>query len=766
MERVSVASGVPNSSGEIDMRISQIGLFVAYLPVFALAEETSDVVFPPDSGVVHVTAYGAVPDDGQDDTAAIQAALERHPSGNHIFYFPKGVYHISETLKPARDDGVTKRNVFQGQNRQTTILQLKDNLGHEDAVIDFRSGPAQFFRNAVRDLTIDIGKGNPQATGLKFNASNQGTIANVTIRSSEGNGRIGLDMRHSDEVGPLLVRDLEVIGFEVGIWTGWQTASQTFDNITLRNQSQFGWVNEASQSVFAHRVRSINQVPAIWNASWKLPGNGQGKFVLVDAHLQGRGEAKKVAAIRNQKAMYVRDVSAPGYRMALHNSQVGFRGNGSLAGPTIEEYWANGSVESRRGGPFQLFPSPDRALRLPIRSAPVASLDSDVKKWDGPQHHGGVANDGKDDSRALQAAIDSGATTVYLPRGTWNIDGKVILRGKVQRLLGTEAHIGGRGQIVIADGSPQAVVIERLQGGGVTYEHASRRTAIFRHLLGWTYKAVIDQPGDVYVEDVVGAPVVFRRQNVWARQLDIEGNIEDQPEIAAKLVNEGGRVWILGFKTEDDGAHILTCDGGQTELLGALHVGDSTKGPRYITEDASFSAAVSKGGNDLVWETRGGETRSGRIGLADLYTAFGPEAVDEIFCDNAYEKHVQIVGEWESVTSPPGGFVEHDFLQAKPGSDGHVTFQFPIKRGGRYEVALRWIDQISSPIRYSTKVPVEVIHANGTQKLSLNQQQKGGQWNVLGSFSFLANSEAKIVIRAQGAEGYVQADAVRLRRRP
>lgn len=615
------------------MKSVLITIGLALLPSIAHGENNREIVFPKDSGVIDVADHGAAPDDGRDDTAAIQQALDEHPSGNHIFYFRSGVYHISGTLQPAKDDGVTKRSIFQGQNRAKTVLRLADDLNHEGAVIDFRSGPAQFFRNAVRDLTIEIGRGNPQASGLNFNASNQGTVSNVTIRSADGTGRIGLDMRHSGEVGPLFVRDVEIVGFEVGIWTGWQTASQTFQDVTLRHQSRFGWVNEASQSVFAHRIRSENAVPAIWNAPWRLPGNGQGKFLLVDAVLQGVGDAQKVAAIRNHKSMYVRDVRTPGYKAALDGRQIGFRGNGSVSGLAIEEYWANGSGERRRGEPFQLFPSPDRSLRLPIVDAPVAKLEPELSKWSGPQKYGGIANDGKDDSRAIQAAVDSGATTVYLPRGTWNIDDRVILRGNVQRLLGTEATIAGQGTIVIADGNPESVVVERLQSGRITYEHASRRTAVFRHLLGWRYGASIADPGDVFVEDVVGVPVVFRRQNVWARQLDIEGNIEGNTEgtiaagepIEAKLVNDGGRVWILGFKTEDDGTHILTRNGGQTELLGALHVGDSTTGPRFITENAQFSAAVTKGGGALVRETRGGETRNGHLGHADLYTAFAEE---------------------------------------------------------------------------------------------------------------------------------------------
>jgi len=748
------------------MRFLHLCFAAVGLQISVAAAADFEVVFPADSGVVNVTDYGATPDDAKDDTAGIQKALDAHPSGNHIFYFPNGEYLISQTLRPALDDGVTKRNIFQGQSRRKTVLRLKDDLDHADAVIDFRAGPAQFFRNAVRNLTIDIGRGNPQASGLKFNASNQGTVAHVTIRSPAGQGQVGLDMRHSDEVGPLLVRDIEVVGFEVGIWTGWQTASQTFENVMLRGQRRIGWVNEASQSVFAHRVRSENEGTAIWNAPWKLPGSGQGKFVLVDAVLQGVGKAKNASAIRNQKAMYVRNVQAPGYHRAFNNTQVAFRGNGSLDGETIEEYWANGAAEKRRGGPFQLFPSPDCSLQLPIQDAPAPPLEQDLARWDGPHRHGGKADDGKDDSRALQAAIDSGATTVYLPRGTWTLDGEITLGGKVQRLLGSEAHIAGRGKIRIVEQGPPAVVIERLQGGGITYEHACGRTVVFRHLLGWTYRAATDKPGDVYVEDVVGAPVVFRRQNVWARQLDIEGDIEDDPGIEAKLVNDGGRVWILGFKTEDDGTHILTRNGGRTELLGALHVGGATKGPRFITEEAHFAAAVAKGGTDQVRETRGGETREGNIGKADLYTAFGPDASEALYVDNADTEQLEVTGEWSSVASPPGGFAGSDLLRASPEATGRVVFKVPVDRSGRYEVALRWINQISSPIRYAKNVTVEIVHADGKHKQTVNQQRGGGRWNPLGEFRFTPDAEARVIVHAAGAEGYVQADAVRLKRLP
>jgi hypothetical protein len=726
----------------------------------------SDIVFPADGGVIVVTAYGAMPNDGRDDTAAIRKALDEHPSGNHIVYFPNGHYLISQTLRPALDDGVTKRNIFQGQSREGTVLKLRDGLGHDDAVIDYRGGPAQFFRNAVRDLTIDIGRGNPKATGLKFNASNQGTVRNVTIRSADGAGRTGLDLRHSGEVGPLLVKDLLVVGFDVGIWSGWQTASQTFEDVTLRHQRTFGWVNEASQSVFAHRVRSVGEVPAIWNAQYQLPGDGQGKFLLVDAVLRGKGRASQVEAIRNGKAMYLRDVRAPGYKRVLTNAQRGFRGNGSVHGERIEEYWANGSAENRRGGPFQLFPSPDQSLRLAIEAAPAVPWESDLSRWAGPHHHGGTANDGEDDTAALQAAVDSGAGTVYLPRGRWRIDGTVVLRGAVERLLGTEAHVAGRGTVRIGPGRPEVVAIERLQGGGITWEHASGRTVIFRHLLGWTYKSSVEQPGDVFIEDVVGAPVVFRRQRVWARQLDIEGDIEDRDGVEAKLVNDGGSVWILGFKTEDDGTHIITRNGGETELLGALHVGAATQLPQYITEEARFAAAITNGGPGRVRETRQGTTRTGRIGHADLYTAFGFDAVDVIYVDNADEEGVEIAGEWKAVTSAPGGFCEGNLLRGSRKRARFVAFTAKVPRPGPYEVAARWINDISDPIAYATNARIDVVHAEGVETVRVNQRRGGGQWNALGVFPIEPRQPVKVIVRTDGANGHVQADAIRVRPAP
>jgi hypothetical protein len=82
--------------------------------------------------------YGAKPDDGIDDTAAIQKALDdgrRDANGNPLFsvpdqynglpkalYLPAGTYDVSDTI-----DWVGCNVTLQGQGSGKTVIRLKDN---------------------------------------------------------------------------------------------------------------------------------------------------------------------------------------------------------------------------------------------------------------------------------------------------------------------------------------------------------------------------------------------------------------------------------------------------------------------------------------------------------------------------------------------------------------------------------------------------------------------------------------------------------------
>ncbi|MDJ0696616.1 glycosyl hydrolase family 28-related protein, partial [Mastigocoleus sp. MO_188.B34] len=63
-------------------------------------EKKENIIYPKSSAVIDVTGaeYGAVPNDGKDDTRAIQKALSQFPNRGKIIYLPNGVYNISDTL--------------------------------------------------------------------------------------------------------------------------------------------------------------------------------------------------------------------------------------------------------------------------------------------------------------------------------------------------------------------------------------------------------------------------------------------------------------------------------------------------------------------------------------------------------------------------------------------------------------------------------------------------------------------------------------------
>ena len=200
---------------------------------------------------------------------------------------------------------------------------------------------------------------------------------------------------------------------------------------------------------------------------------------------------------------------------------------------------------------------------------------------------------------AIQAAIDSGATTVYLPNGTWNIRRTVELRKNVRRLIGCEARLsidvpGGLPAFKRVEGAAPVVVVvvERLAiepAQRPFIEQASARRLVLSSCLGaglsWTGK------GDVILEDVASAAqwTVPAGRKLWARKWSIAVN-------GTKIIKGGGPLWIFGLKTELPGTVDETVNGGKTELLGGLvhATGGWKQDPMFRITDASATLCVSE----------------------------------------------------------------------------------------------------------------------------------------------------------------------------
>ena len=89
------------------------------------------------------------------------------------------------------------------------------------------------------------------------------------------------------------------------------------------------------------------------------------------------------------------------------------------------------------------------------------------------------------------------------------------------------------------------------------------------------------------------------------------------------------------------------------------------------------------------------------------------------------------------------------------------TWTFTPSISGTYEVSMWWT-QFSSR---SQNIPVSIEFSGGTDTVPINQQTDGGQWNILGSYPFVADESYDITITAVpgGTQNYSTcADAVQL----
>ena len=569
-----------------------------------------NIVFPTGAQILDVTQppYNAAPNDGLDDTVAIQAALDAFPNGRRIIYLPNGTYDISDTLSwPAGIPNFTdyKHTILQGQSRAGAVLRLKDNAPlfqnpeARRAVLYTGPAPAQRFGIMIRNLTVHTGVGNRGASGVQLNANNFGGMRMIRILSGDGQGVSGLDLHFTGEIGPLLVQDLEVDGFNHGVRTGDVINGIVLERITVRGQKVAG-IDNSGQVFSVRGFKSVNAVPALINGTNPFGGSDTGgACTVLDARLVGLPGAENLTAITTAAFFYGRNIISSGYLRVLTRPTLA--GNADFNGTSIDEYQSRTVLSE--------FSSPIRSLKMPVEDPPIVPLDA-LSDWASVRSFGAVGNGSTDDTAAFQRAIDSGKLTIFIPPdGFFILRGDVIVRGSARRITGTHANVGGTGRIVVADGSAPAVIVERAGFPAIVHEGARTLIVSSSEVTSITSTS----PAKLFLEDVVTGKLDLHnpRQRVWARQLNTENGDE------TNVVNAGAALWVLGYKTERGQVKIETRNGGFTELLGA-HIFSTSAAkttPLFTIDDASASlvcvAETNFEGTQYVqWvrETRGATT--------------------------------------------------------------------------------------------------------------------------------------------------------------
>jgi len=213
----------------------------------------------------------------------------------------------------------------------------------------------------------------------------------------------------------------------------------------------------------------------------------------------------------------------------------------------------------------------------------------------------------------------------------------------------------------------------------------------------------------------------------------------------------------------------LTATGGvgQVSLTWTAPVGATSYNvKRAVTAGGSYTTIASgiAAANYTDTTAIGGTTYHYVVTAQNAYgestvsaSASAAAQLSSVIVDNTHTANTIIVGEWPAATTANGYYGSNYLTDLNTGSVGgkSVTF-FPTLSGGTYVVSLRW----TSGTNRANNVPVEVHHLGGVTLLTVNQRVNGGAWIPLGTFEFAPGTAGRVVVKNDGANGFVIADAV------
>ncbi len=591
-----------------------------------------DVFFHNGGRVIDVTQppFNANPEPSRpgydhDDTAALVAAYDfvvdkvrthgyDNAQSQWVIYLPDGVYDVSDTITYSVEPPLFYKRYgmiylrMWGQSRERTIIRLKDHsagfeTGANKVVLSFHKhqGTNAETVNALENLTVDTGKGNPGAIGVQYVAANIGGVRNLTIRSGDGRGYAGLYFPLFSVQGTF--QDITIDGFDYGIRALHEhEVNPCIEHLTLRNQRVAG-VDVRDGTVFLRDLDSRNACPAV-----RMDGR-VGHVVLIDCHLAGGGADQPAIQMKGTGAMFVRHVQADGYGVAIEKE-----GEAAVQEAAVSE-WVSHAVVT-------LFPGQKtQSLRLPIQDAPQVPWFDPETEWVSPEMFGAKADGVMDDSAAVQAAFDAGKPCVYFPGADYLLDQPIRVSAHVQRVNFLFCWVR-RARFLIDAASDQPVRFENSSnlvgkppvGPAIQFVSRQPRTVIV-YLATGDYRNELASPApiEVFLENMVlyaGEKLCPPRTRLWGRALDAEYS-------GAKPMFDcrGGTLWLAGTKTEQSAPPYRVGNGGMLEALGG-YTNATHASPNFMVEVDNASASVvtcqTFGGKwpQIVREKRGSDERT------------------------------------------------------------------------------------------------------------------------------------------------------------
>ena len=620
------------------------------------------------------STLAATPDDPSDDdapaiNAALQAAADFIDSvqvgievdwenyGKQVYqqlvYLPAGTYHLETAVVfpasmayPERWGRKERFIWLHGAGEKETILELKsaEDIGFfgsdtlpKPIVQVVQYDPETYqgndnFQLFVTDLSILSPADQPHTIGLSYGVSNIGAARNLTIKAGGEGGKVGFAFVQRN-TGPGIVDNVTVEGFDKGveIIDPWGEVF-TFEDITVRNQNAGGiGLSVADKQIGLENFTSEQDQPDVTpillhdDDYFNTMHGGAPHLTLISASITSAVETKNPAIVIEKGHIYLRKIQSDGYgeNIILDHGQSRAMG---------QEYVSvHGQTDQQEDNViYTLGNAPEQSLMLPIEASPEMPADalSQLQAGDFTMlsqdnlENGEVEittswvvvdpTKGTDDTRLLQAAINSGARFVgILNTEPLRISETIVINGDQSKNLelifgymseihvmesfalnqdlatdekiafqienGNSESLIFKGFLFTADGGNQAdfLLFQNNSNQNVVLEdlRCIHAPLVYRNSEEATGSSVFFNNIEfVYFGPSTEAMLQFDNQNVWGRQFDIEWlghtDIAHQPLV----VNNGGKLWLISQKYgEHNGVFVQTENGGQTELLSAYY---------------------------------------------------------------------------------------------------------------------------------------------------------------------------------------------------
>jgi len=432
-----------------------------------------------------------------------------------------------------------------------------------------------------------------------------------------------------------------------------------------------------------------------WTASWTRLASGNYDMTLKLEDIGATGTTAPVtvqtwsrsnfaAAVKAQ--LFARNVASTGYTSTLEIDNKA-------------EVTGNVGYDFISGGTYRFgTTSPLTTMNLPVDEAVLVPWESNPANWASPEDYTGTV------IQKIQAAMNSGKPAVYFPRAYTITDstatGTITIPSTVKQIdwMGQQKHSFANSFEPAASTNPLWI------------EHASGNA----RLRMTTNRPINARTGDLRIVVTTTNPITIHYQNMYLNESALDSFCPANATVFARSINQensstfnflvnGGKMRVMGFKTEQSKDSFYVKNGGYLEVLGGYRnlAGQTNSSRPWIYNDNSNVSVIGTTFGqqlytDAIWEKRG--TVTTKYFPADL-----PKRPD------ALGQNTYFIPHYSGYTPLPSADVTYDFSDTTNASingiHGGINFGSGAWWGGKTWLGMSVAGFMSSGITKSFTLP-------------------------------------------------------------